>query len=118
MLVGLAMRRLIAQLALFSILLALFAPAVQAVSMPASHACCMRKMHGHSSHQAAFQDASCCQHDCCGTLTVPHCAALLSSSLTNLHFAQRHNFQAAVYSFHASPHSDHSGRAPPVFSLG
>jgi|SRR5579872_34015 len=111
------MRRLMAQFVLLSVLLSLFAPALEAFSMPASHACCMRKMHGHRSHDAAFQAASCCQHDCCGTLTAPHCAALLPSFATNFYFVQGHDFHGAVFSFEAIPPSDHSGRAPPVFSL-
>jgi hypothetical protein len=111
------MRRLMAQFALLAVLLSLFAPALQAISAPASHACCMRKMHGHVSHDAAFQDTSCCQRDCCSTLTAPQCATVLPSSLTNSYFAQRHDFQGGTSSFDATPHSDHSGRAPPIFSL-
>jgi len=111
------MHRLAAKLALLSLLLSVFAPVALAMAAPAPHACCARKMHGRSSHEAAFDAVSCCQQDCCKSLTVSQVAQTLFSSYFVGLSGQRCDRQAAFHSSITSVSIAHSGRAPPVFFL-
>jgi hypothetical protein len=111
------MHRLTAKLVLLSLLLSIFAPAALAIVAPAPHACCMRKMHGHSSHEAAFQAASCCEHDCCNSLTSTHAAQAPALASFFCHSEER-SAQPSIVQFHVAVVSvSHSGRSPPSFSL-
>ncbi|MBZ5597623.1 MAG: hypothetical protein LAN83_04815 [Acidobacteriia bacterium] len=70
------MHRLTARFLLILLLVGSFAPVGLAVSTPPPHACCMRKMHSHTSPETEFRALDCGSHDCCRPLTVSHAAQL------------------------------------------
>jgi hypothetical protein len=111
------MHRLTAKLVLLSLLLSVFAPAALAISTPAPHSCCIRKMHGRSSHEAAFQAADCCEHDCCNSLTTTHAAQAPTLAPFFCHTEERRAQPSIAQSCFAAVNSSYSGRAPPAFSL-
>jgi hypothetical protein len=111
------MHRLTARLVLLCLLASIFAPAALAVAAPAPHACCMRKMHGRTSHEAVFDAVSCCQQDCCKSLTISQVGQTLAAVDFIGLSSQRWDRQSAFYYRVTSVSTAHSGRAPPVFFL-
>jgi hypothetical protein len=59
------MHRFTARTLLVLLLVGTLAPLALAVSTQTSHACCLRKMHDSSPHQAEINAPYCCHHDCC-----------------------------------------------------
>jgi hypothetical protein len=110
------MHRVIAKFVLLSLLLSNFAPAMVAVSTTMPHACCMRKMHTRSTHEAAFQAASCCQHDCCNSLARSHFAHTPPAIARFRHSEQRRRSEVIQRFVVTAVDTFHSGRAPPSFS--
>ena len=113
------MRKLTARILLTLSLVGVLAPLALAISAPAPHACCMRKAHDvDNNHHHIQASATCCNHDCCRTVTVSQWAELSS---TGANFAA--NFTAKREKLAQSSllptrnDSTHSGRAPPTLSI-
>ena len=112
------MHRLTARFLLILLLVRSFAPVALAISTPPPHACCMRKMHSHTSPETEFRALDYGDHDCCRPLTVSHAAqprprpsahAVLASAAL---LPQLRSGDAP-----ADVNAAHSGRAPPSFSI-
>jgi hypothetical protein len=112
------MHRMTARLLLIFVLVGTFAPVALAISAPPPHACCMRKMHPHTSPETAFTALDLGSHDCCRPLTVSHAAQprprpsayAVPASAALLPRLLPVDPTPAV-------NAAHSGRAPPSFSI-
>jgi hypothetical protein len=114
------MHRLTARLLLTFVLVGIFAPVALAISMPAPHACCMRKpMHEHGSTSADLHSSAvCCNHDCCHALTVsqsPHVVPPVGAQIST--FSSLIPAERTAANRSRLIQSSHSGRAPPSFSI-
>jgi len=111
------MFRLTAKFVLLILSISAVAPVATAVSSPLSHACCMRKAHSQSSHEAAFEAACCCSHDHSGLLTSSQVA--VTPQLTGVVFgpaAARLGSRNLAAVPTIETHRPHSGGAPPSIS--
>jgi len=113
------MHKLTARILLTLSLVGVFAPVALAISASPMHACCMRQMHdADNNHRHIQAPATCCNHDCCRTVTVSQWAELSS---TSANFAPslttRRQISAQSIPLLAQNDSAHSGRAPPQLSI-
>jgi len=113
------MRKLTARILLTLSLVGVLAPLALAISAPPMHACCMRKAHDvDNDHHHIRASATCCNHDCCRTVTVSQWAELSSTGANfaaNLS-AQRQKLAQSIL-LPTRNDSAHSGRAPPTLPI-
>ena len=113
------MYRLTARLLVVLLLVGVFAPAALAISVPAPHACCMRKpMARQTPHDAQFNTPACCNHNCCRPLTVSQWAQIRPSRSIRI-AAPSAGLLAESRPVRRTAINDdaHSGRAPPFSSI-
>jgi len=80
------MYRLTARLLLVLLLASALVPVALAISVPAPHACCMRKpMHEHGSGSRDIQAVDSQHHNCCPPVTTAHWAELGSGIDSSVH---------------------------------
>ncbi|MBZ5704801.1 MAG: hypothetical protein LAN63_05565 [Acidobacteriia bacterium] len=112
------MHHLTARFLLILLLVGTFAPVALAISAPPPHACCMRKMHSHSSPETEFCALDVGGHDCCRPLTVSHAAQLRPQRGTHAVPASAAQLpQLRPVGATADVNAAHSVRAPPSFSI-
>jgi hypothetical protein len=115
------MHRLTARVLLILLLVSIMAPAALATTAPLPHACCLRMKHDctAAAHTLEFQAApTCCNRDCCRSLTVSEWAE--DSRRSTPHFAPATTtLLSALPAIHRTDagNASHSGRAPPKFSF-
>jgi hypothetical protein len=115
------MQRWTARLLLILSLVGVLAPVGLAATAPEPHACCKR----HPMHDAAPRGMefnpppSCCNHDCCRSLTVSQWAqARLATRDSFLPSASTRRSATEFIRITSVVDNAHSGRAPPQFLLG
>jgi hypothetical protein len=112
------MRSLTARLLLVLLLVGTFVPVALAISAPAPHACCLRKLHQHPSHDAQFEARDSAPRNCCPPVAVVHWAEPISAITTHVTLvATTAHAQLPPLRRHTGVNASHSGRAPPAFSI-
>ena len=112
------MHRLTARVLLLFLATSAFAPFLQALSAEPPHACCLRKLHSRNEDRQRVSDAAPRPNNCCPPLTTPHPAQVLAYEVgTALLHGSELDSTTANFLPTATPNSNHSGRAPPLFSI-
>jgi hypothetical protein len=112
------MHRLTARVLLFFLATSTWAPFLQALSAEPPHACCLRKLHARNENSQRVSDAAPRPNNCCPPLTTPHSAQILAYDVgTALLHVSELKTEPANFLSTATPNSNHSGRAPPLFSI-
>jgi hypothetical protein len=114
------MHRLTARVLLLFLATSAFAPFLQALSAEPPHACCLRKLHSRNNGEEGHRisDAAPRPNNCCPPLTTPHSAQVLAGGAgTLLLHVSELKTEPANFLSTATPNSNHSGRAPPLFSI-
>jgi hypothetical protein len=110
------MHRFTARTLLVLLLVGTLAPLALAVSTQTPHACCLRKMHEHSSpHQAEFNTPFCCHDDCCRSVVTNQFAqvpAVASVPATPTPTQMQSDLNPAIDA--SGLKSSHSVRGPPL----